>query len=105
MRRGCEQDGWGWLPHVLNLAVNMGAGLTTVLAFKRPWTDGLITFGESEAVSLLNIFTQPLRNVKSLKQYEEKYKGGSKTADYENNYDNEVFFTAGPCGIGLGMKF
>lgn len=99
-----EQDGWGWMPHVLNLVVNMGAGLTTVLAFKRPWTDGLITFGESEAVSLLNIFTQPRRNVKSLKNYEAKYKGGQKTGSYDE-YENEIFFTLGAGGIGVGMKF
>lgn len=99
-----ERDGWGWMPHVLNLVVNIGAGLTTVLAFNRPWTDGLITFGESEAVSLLNIFTQPRKNVKNLKNYEAKYKGGQKTGSYEE-YETEIFFTLVPGGIGVGMKF
>ncbi|HOT46044.1 MAG TPA: hypothetical protein PLM53_15435 [Spirochaetota bacterium] len=99
-----EADGWGWMPHVLNLVVNIGAGLTTVLAFNRPWTDGLITFGESEAVSLLNIFTQPRKNLKALKNYEAKYKGGDKTG-HGDGYDNEIFFTLVPGGVGIGMKF
>ena len=99
-----EADGWGWMPHVLNLVVNIGAGLTTVLAFNRPWTDGLITFGESEAVSLLNIFTQPRKNLKALKGYEAKYKGGDSTG-YGDGYDNEIFFTLVPGGVGIGMKF
>ncbi len=79
-------------------------GLTTVLAFNRPWTDGLITFGESEAVSLLNIFTQPRKNLKALKGYEAKYKGGDSTG-YGDGYDNEIFFTLVPGGVGIGMKF
>lgn len=99
-----EADGWGWMPHVLNLVVNMGAGLTTVLAFKRPWIDGLIVFAESEAVSLVNIFSQPRKNVRNLRNYEEKYKGRAKEGAYDP-YENEVFLTIVPGGIGVGMKF
>ncbi|MBN1496395.1 MAG: hypothetical protein JXA07_06480 [Spirochaetes bacterium] len=98
-----EKDGWGWLTHVLNIVVNAGAGCVTVFAFHRPWTDGLITFAEGEAVSLVNIFSQPRRAIRDLKAYEAKYKGGADTGyDY---YDNEIFLTLAHGGIGVGMKF
>lgn len=99
-----EREGWGWLPHTLNLAVNIGAGLVTVFAFHRPWTDGLITFGTGEAVSLLNIFTQPRRAIRDLARYDEKYRGGAgagRTDEWEENY----FFALCPGGIMAGTKF
>jgi hypothetical protein len=99
-----EEDGWGWLTHVLNLAVNMGAGLTVVYAFNRPWTDGLMAFAQGEAVSLLDIFTQPRFAIRDLKKYNAKYRGNQKGAG-SDPYENELFFTLCPGGIMLGMKF
>jgi hypothetical protein len=99
-----EEEGWGWLIHVLNLVVNIGAGATTVFAFQRPWTDGLIVFGEGQAVSLLNIFTQPRFAIRDLKNYEAKYRGKQKEARGDP-YENEIFVTLGHGGIMVGMKF
>ena len=84
--------------------MNIGAGVTTVFAFNRPWTDGLISFGQGEAVSLLNIFTQPRFSIRAKKDYDAKYRGNQKAAggDY---YENEVFFTLCPGGIMMGIKF
>ncbi len=99
-----EEDGWGWLTHVLNLVVNAGAGVTTVFAFNRPWTDGLLSFAQGEAVSLINIFSQPRRSIRALKEYDAKYLGNQKGA--AGNYDeNELFFTLCPGGIMVGIKF
>jgi hypothetical protein len=105
--RACAQtevDGWGWLTHVLNIVVNAGAGLTTVLAFHRPWTDGLITFAEGEAISLVDVFSQPRRAIKDLKDYEAKYGRGEK-GGANDPYDNEIFFSLYETGVGVGMKF
>lgn len=99
-----EMDGWGWITHVLNIVVNAGAGLTTVLAFNRPWTDGLITFAQGEAVSLIDVFSQPRRAIKDLKNYEAKYGKGVKEG-MNDPYDNEIFFTLYETGLGVGMKF
>ena len=99
-----EEEGWGWLTHVLNLAVNIGAGATTVFAFHRPWTDGLISFGAGEAVSLLNIFTQPRRSMRALKDYDAKYRGNQKAAVCDP-YENEIFVNLSPGGIMVGIKF
>ncbi|MBN1533934.1 MAG: hypothetical protein JXA20_14790, partial [Spirochaetes bacterium] len=48
-----EIDGWGWLTHLLNLGVNLTAGLVVWLGFDRPFVDGLLMFAEGEAVSLI----------------------------------------------------
>jgi hypothetical protein len=69
------KEGRGWLNHALNLGANVAAGLVTSLAFHRRWTDGLLTFATNEAVSLLNIYTQPTRAVRDLNAYEAKYPG------------------------------
>jgi hypothetical protein len=68
-----EREGKGLATHLLNLGVNAAAGVVTAAAFKRPWTDGLVNFGIGEAVSLLNIFTQPCRAVRDLKTYETSF--------------------------------
>ncbi len=99
-----EQEGWGWLTHVLNIVVNAGAGLTTVFAFNRPWTDGLITFAQGEAISLIDVFSQPRRAIRDLKDYDAKYRGG-RTAGGDDPYDNEIFVTTCPGGLAVGMKF
>jgi hypothetical protein len=65
-----ERAGRGLTTHMLNLGVNAAAGVVTAAAFKRPWTDGLISFAVGEAVSLLNIFSQPMRATRDLKKYE-----------------------------------
>ncbi len=75
-----EKEGRGLTTHLLNLGVNAAAGVVTAAAFKRPWTDGLINFGIGEAVSLLNIFTQPCRAVRDLKTYETTYPAGALEA-------------------------
>jgi hypothetical protein len=65
-----EEDGRGLTTHLLNLGVNAAAGVVTAAVFKRPWTDGLINFGIGEAISLMNIFSQPCRAVQDLRNYE-----------------------------------
>jgi hypothetical protein len=68
-----ERSGRGLTTHLLNAGVNAAAGVVTVAAFDRPFGDGLVTFAIGEAVSLLNIFTQPMRAARDLKRYEAGY--------------------------------
>jgi hypothetical protein len=70
-----EKDGRSLKTHMMNAGVNAAAGVVTAAAFKRPWTDGLFTFATGEAVSLLNIFTQPMRATRDLKRYEAGFSG------------------------------
>lgn len=99
-----EKDGRGWKTHMLNLGANAAAGVVTAAAFKRPWTDGLINFVTGEAVSLLNIFTQPMRATRDLKDYEAKYlgKGGaSATAAAERKWTLSIW----PGGLSFRYEF
>jgi hypothetical protein len=100
-----EKDGRGWLNHLLNMGVNAAAGLVTVLVFDRPWTDGLITFAAGEAVSLVNIFTQPRRAVRDLENYEVKYLGQQGAYIPPVRSDSQWTFGFFPGGIGLVLRF
>ncbi|GEM_PF-242784 len=99
-----EKKGRGWSTHLLNLGVNFAAGLVTVLAFDRPWYDGLTTFASGEAVSLLNIFTQPRRAMRDLKNYEVGYLG--KRGTYiEPKREARIYFGLTPGGFSVGLQF
>jgi hypothetical protein len=99
-----EKDGRGWLTHLLNLGVNAAAGLVTVLAFDRSWSDGLITFATGEAVSLLNIYTQPRRAARDLENYEIKYRG-KQGAYLRTTGESRFYCHLSPRGLSLGLRF
>jgi hypothetical protein len=99
-----EKKGRGWLTHGLNLGVNVAAGLVTVLAFDRPWSDGLITFAINETVSLLNIFSQPTRARRDLENYETRYLG--KPGSYREAAAAPAwYFSLCPGRISIGLRF
>ena len=99
-----EREGRGWLTHLLNLGANAAAGLVTVLAFDRPWSDGLLTFATGEAVSLLNIYTQPRRAISDLENYETRYL--RKQGGYLNPPgERSLYFSPYPGGFSLGVRF
>jgi hypothetical protein len=88
----------------MNAGVNAAAGVVTAAAFKRPWTDGLITFATGEAVSLANIFTQPMRATRDLKRYEAGYPGNdgaSTPAQPERKWSLGVW----PGGLSFRLQF
>jgi hypothetical protein len=99
-----EKDGRGLKTHLMNVGVNAAAGVVTAAAFKRPWTDGLITFATGEAVSLLNIFSQPMRATRDLKKYEAGYPGNdgaSTPAQPERKWSLGVW----PGGFSFRLQF
>jgi len=99
-----EKDGRSLKTHLMNAGVNAAAGVVTAAVFKRPWTDGLITFATGEAVSLLNIFTQPMRATRDLKRYEAGYSGndgGSIPTARERTWSLGVW----PGGISFRLQF
>ncbi len=99
-----EKKGRGLTTHLLNLGVNAAAGIVTALAFHRPAKDGLVTFAAGEAVSLINIFTQPRRAIRDLKEYEAMVRGrGGALARTERGRD--LYFSLSPKGISLGVRF
>ena len=99
-----EKDGRGWLTHLLNLGANAAAGLVTVWAFDRPWSDGLLTFVTGEAVSLMNIYTQPRRAVSDLHNYEIRYLG-KQGAYLRSPGERTFYFGLSPGGFSLRVSF
>jgi len=79
-----EIKGRSWGTHALNLGVNAAAGIVTAAVFKRPWTDGLLTFAVGEAVSLANIFTQPRRAKQAWLKYGDRYLNPTGDIDPES---------------------
>jgi hypothetical protein len=96
-----EKSGRSLTTHLLNAGVNAAAGIVTVAAFDRPAGDGLTTFAIGEAVSLLNIFTQPMRAVRDLKKYEAGYPAGAAAEAPRLTWS----LTAWPGGVGLRLQF
>lgn len=100
-----EKDGQGWTTHLLNLGVNAAAGVVTAAAFKRPWTDGLITFAAGEVVSLINIYTQPRRAIHDWRDYEAKYLGRKGEANSEAPAESRWTFGLFPGGFSVGLTW
>lgn len=97
-----EKSGRSLTTHVLNAGVNAAAGIVTAAAFKRPWTDGLVTFATGEAVSLLNIFTQPMRATRDLKKYQAGYPAAAAAiAAPRASWSLSVW----PGGLGFRLQF
>jgi hypothetical protein len=96
-----EKSGRGLTTHLLNVGVNAAAGVVTVVAFDRPTADGLVTFAIGEAVSLLTIFTQPMRATHDLKKYEAGYSAAAAAAPPRLTWS----VSAWPGGVGLRLQF
>jgi len=96
-----EKDGHSLKTHLMNVGVNAAAGVVTAAAFKRPWTDGLITFVTGEAVSLLNIFSPPMRATRDLKKYEAGDLGNSGISTPARTWSLGVW----PGGLSFRLQF
>lgn len=96
-----ERSGRSLTTHLLNAGVNAAAGVVTVAAFDRPFADGLVTFAIGEAVSLLNIFTQPMRATRDLKKYEAGYPAAAVPAAPRATWSLSVR----PGGLSFRLQF
>ena len=73
LRRSAAQEALGrsWKMHVMTGAVNLGIGLFLWLRYDRPARDGLTVFAIGQLVSEVQIFTQPMKAVRDLREYEQ----------------------------------
>jgi hypothetical protein len=105
--RKCARREWAGRSlrtHLMNIGGNVAAGIVTKTVFKQSWTNALIAFASGEAVSLLNIYTQPMRATRDLKDYEAKYlgqKGGPALALQERKWT----LSAWPGGLTFRLEF
>ena len=93
-----EKRGRSLTTHMLNLGVNAAAAIVTKVAFDQSWGNALITFVSGEAVSLLNIFTQPMRATRDLKAYES---GSASPAPAERKWSLGIW----PGGLSFRLQF
>jgi hypothetical protein len=95
-----EKKGRNLQTHLLNAGVNAAAGIVTKVAFDQSWGSALITFVSGQAVSLLNIFTQPMRATRDLKKYEQGYLAAAASAP-RASWSLSVW----PGGLGFRLQF
>jgi hypothetical protein len=96
-----EKSGRSLTTHLLNAGVNAAAGIVTSVAFDRPATDGLVTFAIGEAVSLLNIFSQPMRATRDLKKYEAGYRSAAAASSPRASWS----LSLRPGGLSFRLQF
>ena len=99
-----ERAGRSLKTHLLNAGVNAAAGIVTKAAFHRSWGSALLTFAGGEAISLLNIFTQPMRATRDLKRYESGFAADGvppPRAPGERQWSLGIW----PGGISLRLQF
>ena len=99
-----EMSGRSLTTQLLNVGANAVAALVTKSVFHQSWSNTLITFATGEAVSLLNIYTQPMRATRDLKDYEAKYLG-QKGAPGLALQDRKWTLSAWPGGLTFRLEF
>jgi hypothetical protein len=74
LRKAAAQESFGrsWKTQAIATAVNLAAGLTIWLHYDRPARDGLVAFAIGQAISEAQIFSQPMRAVRDLREYEQR---------------------------------
>lgn len=98
-----EKDGRSWKMHAASSAVNLSSGLVTWLGFDRTIQSGLINFAINEAITEVQIWTQPTRAIKDYKNYCEKYKNGLPSALYKPK--THLYVNAFYGGLTLRLLF
>jgi hypothetical protein len=96
-----EISGRSWTTQLLNLGGNAAAALVTKSVFHQSWSSALITFASGEAISLLNIYTQPMRATRDLKKYEAGDLGNSGVSTPERKWSLGVW----PGGLSFRLQF
>lgn len=95
-----EKRGRSLTTHLLNVGANAAAGVVVKVGFHQSWGSAAVTFATGEAVSLLNIFTQPMRATRDLKTYDAGAFSGPSArpaAQWSLGF--------GPGGVSFSLKF
>jgi hypothetical protein len=105
LRRSAAQEEFGrsWKVQAITVGVNLGAGLFLWLHYDRPARDGLATFAIFQAISEVQIFTQPMKAVHDLREYERRSDFGRASARGAGN--PSWYVGAAPGGFVAGCRF
>lgn len=99
-----ERSGRSWTTQLLNAGANAAGAVVIKAAFHQSWGSALVTFASGEAVSLLNIFTQPMRAARDLSDYEARYLG-RKDSPMPVPTERKWTLSAWPGGLTLSFEF
>jgi len=74
LRQAAAQESFGrsWKTQALATALNLAAGLTIWLHYDRPASDGLVTFAIGQLIWEAQIFSQPMKAVRDLQEYDRR---------------------------------
>ncbi len=96
-----EKRGRNLTTHLLNLGANAAGAVALKFGFDQTWGNALVSFATGEAVSLLNIFTQPTRAVRDLKKYEAGFAAGEPALRPKASWSLGFF----PGGLSFRLSF
>jgi hypothetical protein len=105
LRRSAAQEAFGrsWKMHAITGAVNLGIGLFLWLRYDRPVRDGLVIFATGQLVSEVQIFTQPMKAVRDLREYEQRSEfDHTRTVGADHS---TWYVGATPGGMVMGCRF
>jgi hypothetical protein len=105
LRKAAAQESFGrsWKTQAMAASVNLAAGLTIWLHYDRPAKDGLVTFAEGQIIAEAQIFSQPMRAVRDLREYEQQSDFGAVgiAADPGRTW----YMSVAPGGLVVGCRF
>ncbi len=106
LRRSAAQEelGRSWRAHAISGAVNLAAGLVIWRHYDRPARDALLTFALGQLVSELQIFTQPTKAVRDLREYESRSDFGRVTGAVPDPRAT-WYVSAAPGSLLIGCRF
>jgi len=105
LRRSAAQEALGrsWKAHAISGAVNLAAGLVVWKHYDRPARDGLVTFAIGQLVSEAQIFTQPTRAIRNLREYEARSDFTGAAAPRSSG--SAWYVSPTPGGLAVGCRF
>ena len=105
LHRSAAQEAMGrsWKAHAISGAVNLAAGLVIWKHYDRPSRDGLVTFAVGQLISEAQIFSQPTRAIRDLRDYEARSDFGAESAP--RGARSTWYVRASPGGFLVGCSF
>lgn len=105
LRKAAAQESFGrsWKTQAMAAAVNLAAGLTIWLHYNRPAKDGLVVFAIGQIISEAQIFSQPMRAVRDLREYEQRPDFGA--VGMAANPGRTWYVGVTPGGFVVGCRF
>ena len=105
LRRAAAQEelGRSWRMHAISGAVNLGIGLFLRLRYNRPASDAFTAVALGQLVAEVQIFTQPTKAVRDLREYEARsdFGRGGATGSAHSTW----YVSATPAGFLVGCRF